>query len=69
MTAVDPSRCPLCGQSNTCTLADPASATQPCWCFTAKVDPAALERVPAAQRQRACLCPRCAQNLPPEQAS
>ncbi|MBM7060371.1 cysteine-rich CWC family protein [Pseudomonas sp. UL073] len=68
MTTVDPSRCPLCGQSNTCTQSDPARAGEDCWCFTAKIDPAALQRIPPELRRRACLCPRCAQLLPPEQA-
>ncbi|RJG14430.1 DNA or RNA helicase of superfamily II [Pseudomonas cavernicola] len=61
---LDPSRCPLCGLSNTCTHADPATASQPCWCFSLAVEPLALQRIPSALLNRACLCPRCAQNLP-----
>ena len=63
---IDPGRCPLCQQSNRCTLADPASAAQACWCFTTEIDATALERIPAELRRRACLCPRCAQLLPPD---
>lgn len=65
MSAIDPSRCPLCGQSNRCSQASaPNTDAQDCWCFSAPIDPAALQRIPAELRRRACLCPRCAQ-LPP----
>ncbi|MFG5860323.1 cysteine-rich CWC family protein [Metapseudomonas sp. CR1201] len=68
-TPSDPTRCPLCGQSNQCTQADPARAGEACWCFTAKIDPAALERIPPPDIDRACLCPRCAQALPSDAPS
>lgn len=53
-------KCPLCGFNNTCSLSDPRTATQPCWCFSVTIDPARLEALPANLRNRACLCPRCA---------
>ncbi|EKT4521762.1 cysteine-rich CWC family protein [Pseudomonas putida] len=56
----DPQRCPACGALNQCTLADPRSATQPCWCFGVTIDPAVLQALPEALRDKACLCPRCA---------
>ncbi|PKM00107.1 MAG: DNA or RNA helicase of superfamily II [Gammaproteobacteria bacterium HGW-Gammaproteobacteria-9] len=56
---VDSSRCPLCGQPNQCGECNP-SAAQPCWCFSANIADDALERIPAALRNRACICPRCA---------
>lgn len=59
----DPSRCPLCGQSNRCTLANPALTGQDCWCFSTPVDREALERIPPELIDRACLCPRCAAGL------
>lgn len=59
----DPSRCPLCGQSNRCTQADPALEGQACWCFSERIDRNALERIPPEQIDRACLCPRCAAGL------
>lgn len=59
----DPSRCPLCGQSNRCTQADPALAGQSCWCFSTPVDREALESIPPELVDRACLCPRCAAGL------
>lgn len=54
------SRCPLCGFTNQCSLADPLTADQACWCFSETIDPARLEALPAELRNRACLCPRCA---------
>ncbi|QLF92210.1 cysteine-rich CWC family protein [Pseudomonas sp. ABC1] len=51
---VDQSRCPLCGQSNTC---DP---TGDCWCFHTPIERQALERIPQSLRGQACLCPACA---------
>ena len=56
---VDSSRCPLCGQPNQCAECDP-DAQQLCWCMSATIAQDALERIPAALRNRACLCPRCA---------
>ena len=54
------SRCPLCGFSNQCSLADPRTVDQACWCFSETIDPARLEALPAELREKACLCPRCA---------
>lgn len=53
--------CPACGASNDCTLANPETVTQTCWCYSASIDPAVLEALPAHLRNTACLCPRCAQ--------
>ncbi|SEM37819.1 Cysteine-rich CWC [Pseudomonas sp. ok272] len=57
----NPSLCPACGAFNDCSLADPRTADQACWCFTVSIDPAVLEALPAERRNQACLCPRCAQ--------
>ena len=71
---VDPTRCPLCGASNQCVMADPATraAAQAgevvCWCVTARVDPAQLARVPPGARMQACLCPACAAGFRPAPA-
>lgn len=54
---VDPSRCPLCGDSNTCG-AESGSGT--CWCFSVRVPQEVLDRIPEALRDRACVCERCA---------
>ncbi|MBX9913520.1 MAG: cysteine-rich CWC family protein [Pseudomonadaceae bacterium] len=58
-------QCPRCGQSNQCTLANPQTAAQVCWCFNISIDPALLAALPAAQRNVACLCPACAQATTP----
>ena len=55
-----PQLCPACGFSNRCTLADPRTADQPCWCFSVNIGPARLEELPTELRDKACLCPRCA---------
>jgi hypothetical protein len=56
----DPDLCPACGASNRCTLADPRTADQACWCFSVDIDPALIQALPQALRNKACLCPRCA---------
>lgn len=60
MTDLDPNLCPVCGQSNRCSLAEPRTATHPCWCFEVTIDPARLAMLPDELRNQACLCPRCA---------
>jgi hypothetical protein len=55
--AVDPRRCPLCGDGNACGMAEGASS---CWCFEATIPPEVIERVPAEARDRACVCQGCA---------
>jgi hypothetical protein len=59
--AASPSQdtCPLCGGPNGCGLA--AGGTT-CWCFTASIPAAALERVPDTARDRSCICPDCARS-------
>jgi hypothetical protein len=52
--------CPLCGSSNRCSLSDPRTADQACWCFSQTIDPARLDALPEHLRNKACLCPRCA---------
>ncbi|MCF5027842.1 cysteine-rich CWC family protein [Pseudomonas syringae] len=56
----DTALCPLCGFSNQCSLADPRTVDQPCWCFSQSIDPALLAALPDNLRDKACLCPRCA---------
>ncbi|TBV01388.1 cysteine-rich CWC family protein [Phytopseudomonas dryadis] len=60
--------CPCCGQSNRCAQADSETAVEQCWCFSVEVDRQALDELPLETRDRACLCPRCAQGLRPETA-
>ncbi|TIH07233.1 cysteine-rich CWC family protein [Pseudomonas leptonychotis] len=56
-------RCPSCGQLNQCAQATANAPVEHCWCFDITVDALALTQLPAEQRNRACLCPRCAQGL------
>jgi hypothetical protein len=55
---IDPKQCPVCGAQNSCAVA--ASSKEFCWCMTVQISEQALARVPAAARDVACLCPRCA---------
>ncbi|KTT41481.1 hypothetical protein RSA46_13605 [Pseudomonas oryzihabitans] len=61
----DPTRCPLCGQRNQCSLAT-GGDIQDCWCLRTPVDPAALARLPEEERNQRCLCPACAAGSPAE---
>ena len=59
----DPSRCPLCGESNRCAMevARETGQAQPaCWCMAADFSADLLARVPLGQRRMACICARCA---------
>ncbi|MEN0106411.1 MAG: cysteine-rich CWC family protein [Pseudomonas sp.] len=56
----DTERCPLCGQPNQCSEANPATAGGDCWCFSTPIAPEALARLDAEQIDKSCLCPNCA---------
>ncbi|MDO4593674.1 MAG: cysteine-rich CWC family protein [Comamonadaceae bacterium] len=56
----NPLRCPLCGQDNQCAVAAGLPA-ESCWCMQTRIAPQALERLPEAQRAKACICPACGQ--------
>ncbi len=61
--AIDPTRCPLCGQPNQCAAEIRRETNQPqppCWCRQASFTEALLARVPQAARHQACICARCA---------
>ena len=60
MDALPNRECPLCGGPNACAPAQTGSLATPCWCRDVTIAPAALERVPQEQRQRACICAACA---------
>ncbi|WP_449431397.1 cysteine-rich CWC family protein [Pseudomonas putida] len=57
----DSQHCPACGALNQCSLADPGKATQACWCYSVSIEPAVLQALPEHLRDKACLCPRCAE--------
>ena len=63
-SANQPQRCPACGQSNQCGLANPLTATAACWCFSVAIDPSGHAAQPSAERTVSCLCPRCADQAP-----
>ncbi|MBX3655966.1 MAG: cysteine-rich CWC family protein [Ramlibacter sp.] len=61
--APDPSRCPLCGETNQCAMQVQRLTglpQEPCWCTRVDFAPALLARVPEAARRQACICHRCA---------
>jgi len=55
--ALDPSRCPLCGEANACGT---AAGSGDCWCMSVTIPAEVLERVPPAALDAACVCERCA---------
>ncbi|HET9929702.1 MAG TPA: cysteine-rich CWC family protein [Polyangiaceae bacterium] len=55
---LDPSRCPLCGNLNSCAVVE--GSTEPCWCSAITIPRETLEKIPLSAKDRACLCPRCA---------
>ncbi|MDP4613444.1 MAG: cysteine-rich CWC family protein [Limnohabitans sp.] len=60
--ALDPCRCPLCGQPNACAMASPsteAAASGPCWCTRVQFSADLLKQVPEAARNKACICAAC----------
>lgn len=56
----DPSKCPVCGEPNQCGLSNPATATLPCWCFSAEIAREALKKISVDALNKACICARCA---------
>jgi len=52
--------CPLCGERNECAAAQSGSFGTPCWCTDVVFEPAALARLPESERNKTCLCRRCA---------
>jgi hypothetical protein len=66
--APDAGNCPLCGHANQCAMErqrETGITQEPCWCTTATFAPALLERVAPQDRNRACICARCAAQAAP----
>lgn len=62
--AVDPARCPLCGQPNHCAMEVEGATGQPqppCWCTGVEFARELLAQVPPAARRQACICRACAE--------
>ena len=60
MTPLANLQCPICGLPNECAPAKSGSLATPCWCAAVTIDPAVIASLPDEQRDRACLCLRCA---------
>ena len=52
--------CPACGARNDCSMANPDTVEQPCWCYGVTIDPEIIRALPLTQRDLTGLCPRCA---------
>lgn len=61
MNSAQPSCCPLCGEPNDCQLCTPNAYKGPCWCFAVEMPEALLAQVPAALRNKSCVCRKCVQ--------
>lgn len=63
MTAIDPSRCPLCGQANRCAMeAERLTGVEqpPCWCTQVHFGAEVMARIPAQALGQTCVCAACA---------
>jgi hypothetical protein len=52
--------CPLCGDDNSCAVAESGSFDVLCWCRSYTIKTATLERLPETQRNESCICRKCA---------
>jgi prepilin-type N-terminal cleavage/methylation domain-containing protein/prepilin-type processing-associated H-X9-DG protein len=59
----DPAVCPLCGETNGCQRCTPAADQGACWCARVEIPAELLARVPAALRNRACICRKCVEKF------
>ena len=60
---VSAGNCPLCGQNNLCAVEARRATGEPqppCWCVEASFSADLLARIPAAARNKACVCAPCA---------
>jgi hypothetical protein len=60
---VDPSLCPLCGQTNRCAMEvqrETGRQQPPCWCTQVDFSADLLARIPAEAQRKACICADCA---------
>ncbi|MGB8330389.1 MAG: cysteine-rich CWC family protein [Polyangiales bacterium] len=59
----DPRKCPLCGMSNECAVAEGQDADS-CWCMTATMSAVALAAIPREAQGKVCICAKCASGSP-----
>jgi hypothetical protein len=57
LNEINPSKCPLCGQSNHCTL---VHGEQDCWCRHVQIPVRHLMQIPLTHIGKACICQKCA---------
>jgi hypothetical protein len=58
----DHQTCPLCGQPNSCAMAEGHSVAA-CWCSGVTLSRAMLERLPPEHQGVRCICAACARTL------
>lgn len=61
---LNPNLCPLCGKLNRCAMeVERATGAKqpPCWCTQVNFEADLLAKIPAEQRNLACVCAACAQ--------
>ncbi|QJD88177.1 cysteine-rich CWC family protein [Cohnella herbarum] len=59
---MDPSLCPLCGESNGCgNLIGMPQGT--CWCSSATFPPEIFKSIPDEKRRKACICKACVEKF------
>jgi hypothetical protein len=51
--------CPQCGQGNGCLAVSPGGDPAACWCQQVEIPAALLDRLPAVDRNRRCVCRGC----------
>jgi len=67
-TLAKANKCPLCGLLNQCAMEierETGVKQAPCWCVGVKFEETLLARIPAEQRNMACVCASCAGAGPP----
>ncbi len=63
-SALDPTRCPLCGAINQCAMEverETGDKQSPCWCTQIDFSKDLLARLPEESVGLACICQACAQ--------
>jgi cysteine-rich CWC protein len=58
--AIDPQKCPLCGQPNYCEVNDRSG----CWCRSETFSEALLSSVPVERSGKVCICQCCVSKSP-----
>jgi hypothetical protein len=65
ISAVDATRCPMCGQANQCAIEEKRVSgvpQPPCWCTQVNFDNQLLSAIANEARGKACICQVCAKS-------